>query len=330
MGKLLSVIVPVYNTENYLNRCIDSIVEQTYNDIELILIDDGSTDKSGKICDLYLKKDKRIKVIHTKNQGQSMARNIGLDVARGKYITFVDSDDWIEKKLYKKSIELLEKENADIVDYECKLTKKYETSAFNVDNYKILKEEKILEKYLEKGVKSKNAPFSPCRKIYLSRLFNDVRFPNGKINEDIATIYKVLTKSKIMIAVNSIGYYYYQSGNSTTVGGLKQRDFDLLDACNELSLLTLKEKNKKINYYAEVKKARCYFSLLAKIAYYGIAEETIDEKKVTKELLGQLRKKYFLLMKSPININRKIIITSFCINYNFTKKIINLGRKIKK
>ena len=99
--ELISIIVPVYNVEEYLKECIDSIINQTYKRIEIILVDDGSTDKSGKICDDYAKIDKRIKVVHKENGGLSDARNVGISVSSGKYIAFVDSDDWVEKTMYK-------------------------------------------------------------------------------------------------------------------------------------------------------------------------------------------------------------------------------------
>ena len=100
MDELISVILPVYNVQQYLEKCIESVVNQTYKNLEIILIDDGSTDMSGKICDEFAEKDGRIKVIHSKNGGVSAARNIGLDIATGEYIGFVDSDDWIESQMY--------------------------------------------------------------------------------------------------------------------------------------------------------------------------------------------------------------------------------------
>ena len=102
MRDSISIIVPVYNVEKYLEKCIDSILNQSYQNLEIILIDDGSTDNSGSICDEYKKKDQRVQVIHQKNQGQSSARNAGLNIAKGSYIGFVDSDDWIEQNMYEK------------------------------------------------------------------------------------------------------------------------------------------------------------------------------------------------------------------------------------
>ena len=110
----ISVIVPVYNVEKYLRKCIESILNQTFREFELILVDDGSTDSSGKICDEYALKDSRIKVIHKENGGASSARNAGLDVAKGEYIGFVDSDDWIEMDMYGELYRLIKENNTDI------------------------------------------------------------------------------------------------------------------------------------------------------------------------------------------------------------------------
>lgn len=110
----ISIIVPVYKAEPYLKKCIDSILNQTFKDFELILVDDGSPDRCGEICDEYALKDSRIKIIHKENGGQSSARNVGLDIAQGEYIGFVDSDDWIEPDMYKKLFKVLKNDNVDM------------------------------------------------------------------------------------------------------------------------------------------------------------------------------------------------------------------------
>ena len=121
-GKI-SVIVPIYNVEQYLRKCIDSIINQTYKNLEIILVDDGSWDNSPRICDEYAKRDNRIKVIHKKNGGLADARNTGLKMITGNYISFIDSDDYIEKTMYEKMIKVILKYNADII--ECNLNYKY-------------------------------------------------------------------------------------------------------------------------------------------------------------------------------------------------------------
>lgn len=145
----ISIIVPVYNVEKYLNRCLDSILNQTFTDFELILVDDGSTDNSGIICDEYKTKDNRIKVIHKENGGLSSARNAGLDIARGRYIGFVDSDDFISKDMYQILYNEAEKNKADMIMCEFKkVDKNYEAinnNLYKKSDIKLLKKDEILE-----------------------------------------------------------------------------------------------------------------------------------------------------------------------------------------
>jgi glycosyltransferase involved in cell wall biosynthesis len=328
---LISVIVPVFNAQDHLDRCLNSIISQSYKNLEIILINDGSTDESGKICEDYKNKDKRIKVIHTKNRGQSSARNIGIDSSSGEYLAFVDSDDWIVSDIYEYCLKLAEKYNSEIVDFKVKFTN---GENFSINNYpyeiKKLSGKEILRHYLYMGQVDK-APFSPCRKLFKSCLFNNIRFPEGKINEDITTNYKVLLKCNKMISSDKIGYFYFQNNNSTTRNGFKMRDFHLLDACEELVSLTREESYMDIKYLAKVKYARSYFSLLSKIAYYGFEESEIEKRKIIIELTKNLRKEYFLLITSPMSINRKLMLTALSININLLSVPLSIYKKtIKK
>ena len=115
----LSIIVPVYKTEQYLTRCVESILGQTFSDIELILIDDGSPDRCGEICDTFAKKDSRVKVIHKNNAGVAAARNDGLRIANGKYVTVVDSDDYLDQNMYQNILEIVQKYDSDVVMCDC-------------------------------------------------------------------------------------------------------------------------------------------------------------------------------------------------------------------
>ena len=328
--KLITVIVPIYNSEKYLKRCLNSIVNQTYSNIEIILIDDGSTDNSLKICNEYKKNDNRIQVIHTNNKGQSSARNLGIKICKGEILSFIDSDDWIPENLFEIAVNNIEKYNLEVIDFESKLVSEYENKLIN-DKSKINvldKQSIILEDYLYMGLHSRNSPFSPCKKLYLKKIWNNISFPEGRINEDIITIYRALSNIKRMGKISEIGYYYFQNSSSTTIGTLKERDFDLIIACEEICDLALKSNNKKIIKYAFAKKARSYFSLLAKAAYYGI-DNKIDKKKTINELTNKLRSNFFRLMFSPIPLNRKILIIAFCIDYHIVEKIINIKRRIK-
>lgn len=328
----ISIIVPIYNAEKCLKRCIDSILNQTYKNLEIILVNDGSTDSSAQIIEDYARKDQRIKIINKSNGGQSSARNEGIEYATGKYIAFVDSDDWIVEDIYEHCLSIGMENDSDVVDFRVIFSYK-EDEAFTMKekgafNTSILEGEEILRDYLLRG-QTEKAPFSPCRKLYKAELFNGIRFPEGKINEDIVTNFLILSKAKKVIISSKIGYFYNQYGNSTTRNGLKSKDFDLLEASEELLRLTREIGNLELIYLAEVKKARSYFSLLAKIAYYGIDENKLDEKDIVDYLTKELRKKYFLLIKSPMQFNRKILASLLAVNIKILSIPLKIYRKIK-
>lgn len=327
----ISIIVPVYNVESYLKRCVDSILKQTYKNLEIILVDDGSTDSSGAICNWYSEHDERIKVIHKINGGLSSARNAGIEIASGDYISFVDSDDWIVEDIYEYCIELAETMKCDVVDFKSISTHGEMMKFSSNEDYeiKLVEGKEILRDYLMRGQTDKS-PFTVWRKLYRTSLFEIIRFPEGKINEDIATNYKVLMNCNRLAHTDKIGYYYFQNNNSITRNGFKKRDFDLLDACEELKKLTLNETYDDIKYLAKVKYARSYFSLLSKIAFYGTKDNSLDEDMIIKELTKKLRQSYFLLLRSPIPLNRKLIVTVMCIHINFIKMPLNIYKKISK
>ena len=202
----VSIIVPVYKAEKYLNRCIDSILAQTFIDWELLLIDDGSPDKSGEICDEYSKKDQRIKVFHKSNGGVSSARNLGLDYVKGQWITFIDADDYIDSSF----CNINEAEINDIIikrnyivdiDKSIKEVKQIKTPS-SIDNM-----EEFLSQYLYANIFR-----TPWGKFFKSNILKNIRFPLGqRIGEDAAFMFTVLSKTK-KIVFNNEGGYYWQKG----------------------------------------------------------------------------------------------------------------------
>lgn len=210
---MISVIIPVYNVSNYLDECIDSIVNQSYRDIEIIMIDDGSTDNSGKKCDEWAEKDSRIIVIHKENGGLSSARNAGLDIARGEFIMFADSDDYYEAGAIELMHSIIEGTNVDIVVGNGKYVDENgidikEKNVFlnnhEEASYEIISEENFWDRYTE------NVFFvTVFTKIYKKHLFDSIRFPIGKINEDDAVLYKLISSAK-SYAVTGRPIYNYR------------------------------------------------------------------------------------------------------------------------
>lgn len=217
----ISVIIPVYNVEKYLKRCLDSVVNQTYKNLEIILIDDGCTDGSGNICDEYAAKDKRIIVIHKENGGLSNARNKGLDICTGEYISFIDSDDWIEKDFYEYVFNNVKNSDLLIFDY-------YITNGKNSKRikYKNIEFEISKEKCLMELTKAEIQSYA-WNKVYKVNLFDDIRFPKGRNYEDQAIMHLIVEKSTKIKYCNKAFYNYYQNQNGIThtVNYKNYRDF---------------------------------------------------------------------------------------------------------
>ncbi|MBQ3553328.1 MAG: glycosyltransferase [Clostridia bacterium] len=217
----ISVIVPVYNVETYLNRCVDSILIQTFSDFELILVDDGSKDNSGAICDEYTKEDERVFVIHKANGGLSDARNTGLECAKGEYVAFIDSDDWVDQKFLQVLYEYILYHHADIAAVN--FHKEYDDRK---DEAERLTEgcytgAEVLEQYLydDKATIYINIA---CNKLYRKALFENIRYPLGKFHEDGFTTYRLLGLAQKVYVANDDLYFYYQRKNS-----IMNREFSL-------------------------------------------------------------------------------------------------------
>lgn len=213
----VSVIVPVYKVENYINKCVDSIIHQTYENLEIILVDDGSPDKCPEICDEYAKKDARIKVIHKVNGGLSDARNAGIDVASGAYLMFVDSDDWIEPEMVEVLYKALVDNNATMSI--CNHKRVYENSdnCAGGNNFPI-KDGVITGKELLSDLFFNECGYwviSVC-KLYIKALFDSVRFPFGKVNEDQFILHKIVLQCEKIACVSAPMYNYLQRCDSIT------------------------------------------------------------------------------------------------------------------
>lgn len=231
---LISLVLPVYNVEKYLDRCMESVVNQTYKNLEIILVDDGATDQSGKICDEWAKKDKRITVIHKENGGLSDARNVGTDHASGEYISYIDSDDTVE---------------ADYVEYLYYLVKKFHTPmslcTHNIvwgegkkikplgnGEEKVLTDKEALESMLYHG----QVDTSAWAKLYHKSLLKDIRYPKGKLFEDIGTTYQIFIKAGKIGCGFRPRYNYYIRQNSIVTGAFSIRKMDLLEMTDRMAV----------------------------------------------------------------------------------------------
>ncbi|VWL84911.1 glycosyltransferase family 2 protein [Oceanivirga miroungae] len=246
MNEKISIIIPIYNVENYLRKCLDSIVNQTYKNLEILLIDDGSTDKSGKIADEYAKNDSRVIVFHNENGGVSAARNFGLDKATGEYIALVDSDDYVDLTYIEKLYKVLKENNADISV--CKFDYIFEKNYRNIKIKNIMPfKTRILEK--DKALKNifsyskKTVSFTTVwASLTKKELYSDIRYPLGKFVEDIYTTYKLYLKAGKIAYYNEPLYYYVQRTGSYVNSPFTLSKTSMVDLYDE-KLRLLKESN---------------------------------------------------------------------------------------
>ena len=208
----ISIIVPIYKVEDYLHRCIDSIINQTYSNLEIILVNDGSPDNCGVICEEYAKNDSRIKVIHKENGGLSDARNAGLKIATGDYIGFIDSDDWIHKDMYKILYDIIIKKECDIVECNAIKTKSIISDKGIDDTYNIFRYTK--EDVIEALISEKIVKQTVWNKLYKRSCIKNIFFEKGKVHEDEFWTYRVMNECNILIHVDINLYYYFQRDSS--------------------------------------------------------------------------------------------------------------------
>lgn len=241
MGEIISVIIPVYNVEKYLFRCVDSVLSQTYSDLEIILVDDGSPDNCPAFCDSYAKHDRRIKVIHKENGGLSSARNAGLDICTGEWIFFIDSDDWLtdENVLF----DFIEKARNEQSDFVYGLMNKADNTNCS--------EVKANERFVDDDLFFLSNPymFSAWNKLYAHTLFQHVQFVTGRVNEDVDIIPLVFCKAKKIVRLNRSTYNYYFNPKSITRSAFSEKRFDMFKSVkNAYENFTGTEKQREVLY----------------------------------------------------------------------------------
>jgi glycosyltransferase involved in cell wall biosynthesis len=236
MGELISIIIPVYKVEDYIRRCVDSILKQTYVNLEIILVDDGSPDRCGQICDEYAARDSRIVSIHKKNGGLSDARNAGLEICKGEYITFLDSDDWVEAEYIEKLYGMLKENNADISVCNFIKTSKEDVEAdastaeikvfTNVEALNQIENNADIQLYVQMVV--------AWGKLYKRSLFDGITYPVGKLHEDEFTTYKLLYRANRVVLTSARLLYYWQREDSIMGAGFNVRgNLDATEALKE-------------------------------------------------------------------------------------------------
>lgn len=320
---LVSIIVPVFNVENYLGDCIESILKQTYTFFELILVDDGSTDSSYKICEEYAATDKRIKLYKKENGGLSDARNYGLDHAKGKYVTFIDSDDYVENNFVEALYYSIQKNSSDIavaayrrvtddgdISYDIKPGEKSECWS-NIDALILMLYQKIIS-------------ISACSKLYSIELFNEIRFPKGKLYEDILTVPQLfLNAKKISYENKSLLNYRIRKG-SITASTFKAKDVEMLENSIIIRDNFIQLKNLRLSRSVE-----SYIFSKASTLLFLVEGSNWPDKKKIMNLCWNYIKKYRYGIMGDRN-SRKINRIGACLSFLGMTCYIDIYKKIKR
>lgn len=283
---MISVVIPMYNAEKYVEKCLNSLLKQTYKDLEIIIVNDGSKDNSQAICERYVSQDKRITLINTENRGAGSARNTGIEVAKGEYISFIDSDDYVCADYYERLLHMLEQTGADIAVGRYQRISEHDEMQFV--NSGEIKEctnmEELMILYGEDEDKYINAVLV-TNKLFKRKLFEEnVRFPIRRLIDDEFIIYKLIYKSKKIVYTNDVMYAYVQSDSSVMRTNFKeQRVNDTIDVYDEVYEFFKVNGTKKLNKEILIR----YLSYCVELAQKTSTSTVIDDKEKVYQFLKE-------------------------------------------
>ncbi len=308
----ISIIVPVYKVEKYLDRCVKSILKQTFKNFELILVDDGSPDRCPKLCDAWGRRDPRIRVIHKENGGLSSARNAGLKSACGSYIGFVDSDDWIAEDMYELLYKLITEKEADYASVGVSVARSEKQIASQPESQTVLLNKRgLFERFFR--VSDKEINYFVWNKLFKREIVQNIRFWEGMRFEDIDFMFKALIRSNRGVYSNQIKYFWFYNENSITRNRLVQEDMQLLMIWKRIVSVCNKKYPEYI-YYARMNYERAYMGLLAKGARFGVDGRYTGWKQDKKYLLKHLRRSFKALIRWKMPLSRKALLCMLSLN----------------
>lgn len=305
---LISIIIPVYNAENYLAYCLDSILRQKYNNIEIILINDGSTDNSLLICKKYADFYDNIKFINQENHGASYARNVGLKFATGELIGFVDSDDYIDPMMYENMYNLMIKHDGDLIECEIDIVNNHNNNLkYNKkENVMILDKDKALKRFFRAN--GEKDTHTVCNKLIKRNMLNNFSFIEGVMNEDILALYEIINNCDKYVYTSACYYHYYMNKNGVTNKYFNKKHLDLLKIW-EMVLNRVDKEHKNYIDLALINYKRAYFTLLAKMFINGYKQDDEEMICIKKFLKKKVRLYYFDLLKWNMTLSRKLLLT---------------------
>lgn len=323
---LISVIVPVYKVEEYLDRCVNSLLTQTYDNLEIILVDDGSPDNCGQMCDQYANQDSRVRVIHKANGGLSSARNAGIDIAQGEYLGFVDSDDWVVPETYQWMLELALQESVKLV-----CAGRYDVSSWTGEKTVGLcpqKREVISGEELAKRIFTwDNVDSAAWDKLYHRSLFREARYPDGMINEDLPTTYRIALEAQRIGMLDKPVYCYFHRDGSITTAAFSPKAFQA-SSHTEKVLAHIRREYPQLEPYAS------YFHV-RQLGYLCQIME-LDGKQTMKQYAAEYRSKRnalrsflpFIMRSSLPTRQQKLTWLTISLGcYSGLRAIYHIGRK---
>ena len=316
----ISVIIPVYKVENELKRCVDSVLNQTYKNLEILLIDDGSPDNCPKMCDEYAEIDSRIRVIHKENGGLSDARNAGLEVAQGEYIAFIDSDDWVEDDyieiLYTNAIK--EKADISIIGFTMVWDGGKIRRFSRDEEYYVFDREQAIRELL---IQSKFFCMV-CQKLYKAYIFQNIRFPVGKLYEDVAISMPTFLKAKKVVVSGKTKYNYYQRKTSIVNSKFNEEKLYYLECCRDI--IAYSDSNSKL-YDAEAH--TFYLRALMTFVLQIYKADNNENKEILQKLEKEIRKhKKYVWRNSYLELRKRVVLTLICIHFP-QKILVGLWKK---
>ncbi|MBQ7001955.1 MAG: glycosyltransferase [Oscillospiraceae bacterium] len=322
---LISIIVPVYKVEDYLSRCVDSLLDQTYDNLEIILVDDGSPDSCGAICDAYAARDRRVRVIHKKNGGLSSARNAGIDVARGDYLGFVDSDDWVDVHTYEWLLTMALEENVKLVcagryDYNSGTGEK--TIGLCPPKREVISGGELAKRiFLWDNVDS-----AAWDKLYHRSLFRELRYPLGVVSEDLPVTYRAGLEAGRVGMLDRPVYYYFHREGSITTAAVSERSFQPSSNTRQVLEYVRRENPELLDYATAFHISHlgyiCTVTELAGKEAMQRFRTQYDQKR------RELRSFLPFILRSPL-IKKKDRLTWITISfgcYGFLRKLYHMGR----
>ena len=307
----ISVIVPVYKVEPYLERCVKSILAQTFQDYEIILVDDGSPDTCPALCDQWTQRDPRIRVVHKENGGLSSARNAGMAVCQGNYISFVDSDDWIEPQMLEYLYGLLQAHpEAQIAQCEALVSRDERPFPPQPqEEIRVFDRKDMMDYFFRIHGEASNT--AVWNKLYTRQVLEGFSFVIT-LNEDVEASYEFFQRAEKMVVSNQRFYHYFVNQNGITCSSFSKKDLDYLAVWDRVLARTEMELPEYLPY-AQISRKRANFTMLVKMLTKGYDKKSAEMKEIRRQLKKEVRRDFRALMGWKMPLSRKVLLVLVCL-----------------